>query len=161
MIRGNQQITGQSEFESTAKHQTARRIADRSAEEGRPTLVLHVGDYDPSGVAIIDSLADDIWAFLDDLGYDGVAVADFDRIAVTPSQIEAFDLPGAPAKSTDNRAGFTDLAVQAEALSPPQLERILTDAVAAGWDDEVYADLLETEATERAGLIDALEAMQS
>lgn len=48
---------------TTAKYETALRIVSRAKREGRPTRILHIGDYDPSGVAIVDSLADDINAF--------------------------------------------------------------------------------------------------
>ena len=144
---------------TTAKHQTARRIVARYDDEDLPTRVLHVGDYDPSGVAIIDSLADDLWAFVEDMGYSR-DVARFVRVAVTPDQIDALGLPGAPAKRTDQRAGFDDLTVQAEALSPPQLADIVRAAVLEGWDEDAHLELLAEEGVERQGLIDDLEAMR-
>lgn len=146
---------------TTAKHQSAVRIATRDTDtEGQPTRVLHVGDFDPSGVAIIDSLAADLWAFLEDMHYDAHDVARFVRVAVTPEQIEALGLPGAPAKRTDQRAGFDALTVQAEALSPPQLAEVVRDAVDVGWDHQAHAGLLVTEELERDGLVDALQSIQ-
>jgi hypothetical protein len=142
----------------TAKHDTARRIMWRHRSEDRQTRILHVGDYDPSGVAIIDSLADDIGQFLADMGNPWAAT--FVRVAVTPPQIAELGLPGAPAKRTDRRANFSDLTVQAEALSPPQLEELLLNAVADEWSDDVFEELLVTEAAERAALIAALEGIE-
>lgn len=37
----------------------ARHIARRALREDRPTLLLHVGDYDPSGVATFDHIPKD------------------------------------------------------------------------------------------------------
>jgi hypothetical protein len=56
-------------FESVgAKYATAARIAYRD----RPTLVLQLGDHDPSGLSMLDAAADDVAAFLDDLAPDRV-----------------------------------------------------------------------------------------
>jgi hypothetical protein len=140
---------------TTAKYETARRIHRRDT----PTRVLHIGDYDPSGVAIIDSLASDLNAFLEDLGSWSATTAHFVRLAITPPQIEALGLPGAPRKRTDNRAGFEDLTVQAEALSPPQLEALIIAEVEREWDADVYEELLETELGERDALVEALEGL--
>jgi hypothetical protein len=145
---------------TTSKYESARRIWDRWLEQQRPTWVLHVGDHDPSGVAIIDSLADDIGAFLEDMGDVYQEAADFARLAITPDQIDELRLPGAPAKRTDQRAGFTDLTVQAEALSPPQLEAIVLEAVDQQWDVDAYDTLLATESNERAQLIEAFENIE-
>ena len=141
---------------TTSKHDTAQRIGNRFDREARHTRVLHVGDYDPSGVAVIDSLADDLWQFIVDMGYD-LDVAQFHRVAVTPEQIAELGLPGAPAKANDVRGGFDDLAVQAEAMSPPQLEEAILAAVDAEWDVDQLDELLAEEAEERTWLIDKLE----
>ncbi len=143
---------------TTSKHQTASRIVRRWDQEERDTRVLHIGDYDPSGVAVIDSLASDLWQFIRDMEY-ATSTAHFVRVAVTPGQIEELALPGAPPKANDRRGDFTDLAVQAEALSPPQLEEIVLDEVRAGWDDDAYQGLLVVEAEERATLVEALEGL--
>jgi hypothetical protein len=144
----------------TAKYETANRIVRRWRQDDVPTRVLHVGDYDPSGVAIIDSLADDLWAFIADMGHDERGLAHFVRVAITPEQIDELSLPGAPAKSTDRRADFTDLTVQAEALAPPQLEAIILDEVREEWDQGALDTLLEDEAIERGRLIEALQGLE-
>ncbi len=145
---------------TTSKYDSARRINTRYHREDRPTRVLHIGDYDPSGVAIIDSLADDISAFLDDLGAPYAAAARFARLAITPEQIDDLELPGAPAKRTDVRGGFDDLTVQAEALAPPQLEALILDEIREEWDVNVYDELLIAEALEREALVEALSAIE-
>jgi hypothetical protein len=52
------------------------------------------------------------------------------RLAVTPEQIAAYDLPTAPPKPTDRRA-FAGQTCQAEALAPDVLASILRDAIEA------------------------------
>jgi len=139
---------------TTSKHTAASRIADRD----RQTVVFHIGDYDPSGVAIIDSLADDIGEFVVDLGGDYDPV--FERVAITPEQQRRFGLPGAPRKRTDNRAGFEDETVQAEALTPDQLRDELLAALAVWWDEEAYRELLAVEAMERTRLVEGIERIR-
>jgi len=45
-----------------------RDAAVRLGSAGRPAIILHVGDFDPSGCAIVDSLAEDVRAMMADLG---------------------------------------------------------------------------------------------
>ena len=66
------------------------------------TIVLHIGDHDPSGEHIFVNLERDVSAFIDDMGAEGIV--SFERIAVTPQQIIEFSLPTAPAKLTDRRS---------------------------------------------------------
>lgn len=143
---------------TTAKHSTARRIADTMRLDGLPTVVLHIGDYDPSGVAIIDSLASDINAFLTDDGDETPAT--FIRTAVTPLQIAELELPGAPAKATDNRAGFDELTVQAEAIAPDVLADIIRSAALAHFDDDILEALKAEEALERDDVIDHISELR-
>ena len=103
-----------------------RDMADRLGFEN--SIVLHLGDYDPSGVHIFNSLAEDITA----LGTD----AEFLRLAVTPEQIEAMQLPTTPPKKTDNRKFNDNRTVQCEAISPPELARILEDAIMSYTDSD-------------------------
>jgi hypothetical protein len=42
-----------------------KRLADRICDIGKPTTILHLGDYDPSGEAIFDVIAEDVAAFVE------------------------------------------------------------------------------------------------
>ena len=112
---------------TTAKYETARRLAT----ESRPTVILHVGDLDPSGVAVFDALAEDLTAFVS--GLDG-PVPTLSRLAVTPEQVTALGLATAPPKETDRRGGFTGETTQAEAIAPDELADIIRDAIASHLD---------------------------
>ncbi|MFC4271594.1 hypothetical protein GQF03_17485 [Sneathiella chungangensis] len=76
----------------TAKHDMARTIAQYDFVE-----ILHIGDHDPSGVHVANSLYEDLAAF--SKHYRGRP--SLTRIAVTPAQIESMGLPTAPPKKTD------------------------------------------------------------
>lgn len=76
----------------------------------------------------------------------------FQRLAVTPEQIEEYELPTAPPKPTDNRSFEGDTA-QAEALPPDVLADILLDAIEEHFDMDVYAKALTQETSERKQLI--------
>jgi hypothetical protein len=85
----------------TAKYNAACRFLDREV----PTVVLHAGDYDPSGIALFEALVD-VTAIYEDLG--GDESPEFVRVAVTPEQITRYRLPTAPPKAKDKRSVFTD-----------------------------------------------------
>jgi hypothetical protein len=114
----------------TAKHDLASLIAG----EEKPVIVQHIGDFDPSGVHVYQSLADDVSAFVDKLGGE----VSFRRLAVTPKHIDEFVLPTAPAKATDNRSFDGQGTVQAEAIPPDQLAHILRDALASNFDFDAH-----------------------
>ncbi len=91
---------------STAKHDAVRRFVNRYDQEGRRTMVLHVGDYDPSGCALIDSLAEDVAAFCADYGKPGIV--EFRRVVLVAAQVDRYQLPTAPhtsaAPESDSRS---------------------------------------------------------
>ena len=139
----------------TAKHDAAERILERDAS----TLVLNVGDHDPSGLSIFDSAAEDVAAFVEaGGGWNGVT---FQRVAVTEAQIAAHDLPTAPPKKADKRGNWTGGTVQCEALDPATLAGAVRDGIKAALDLGIYRDLLKEEAQERKELIQAVEEMTS
>lgn len=101
----------------TAKHYLARELA-RVAQAGQRAEVLRIGDLDARGVHLFTALAEDVGAMC--YGLDADSAPPFTRLAVTPAQAEARDLPSAPPKPTDRRA-FTGETVQANAKpsAPP------------------------------------------
>jgi hypothetical protein len=142
-------------FESVgAKYATATRIAYRD----RGTLVLQLGDHDPSGLSMLDAAAADVTAFLEEISPE--RVPEFSRLAVTPAQIARYELPTAPQKSTDRRGAHMSETVQAEALPPD----VLLDEVRAGLSAVTDATALRTararSASERAQLLDVLDRLE-
>lgn len=139
---------------TTAKHEAAERMASRD----KPTVIVHVGDYDPSGLSILDSRAEDINAFVH--GMDGIDPS-WQVAAVTAAQIRRYDLPTAPQKTTDRRGEQMADTVQCEALTPGQLRTVLLDALAplTDWDQQHIAR--RTSEQERAQILDALAGLRN
>jgi len=124
------------------------KLACIVAVADRPTEVLHIGDHDPSGAHLFLAFAEDVRAFAAEFG----SSVSFTRLAVTPEQIEQYELPTAPRKEGDKRA-FTGETCQAEALAPDDLARIVRDAIEARVDAVEYDKLLRREKRERKHLI--------
>jgi hypothetical protein len=101
-------------------HSAAEYINDLEV----PAYIYHLGDFDPSGV----NAGEKIEETLNDLAPD--AEIHFERIAVTPRQIEAFDLPTRPTKQTDSRSrNFGDISVELDAIEPAELRHIVQAAI--------------------------------
>jgi hypothetical protein len=137
----------------TDKYETAERLA----RQDKPVIIFHVGDYDPSGCAIIDSLASDVGAFVGELNR--WQEIDWRRIAVTPGQIARFRLPTAPQKRTDVRGEQMPDTVQAEALPPDVLAAEIDSAISEVIDQdalEAARDLGDEERTQVLRVLDGL-----
>lgn len=130
----------------TLKHGAARRISYRET----PTTVLHLGDHDPSGLSILDSAAEDISAFVDDMGGEPPTFA---RLGVTEAQISRFRLPSAPQKATDRRGEHMRHTVQAEAMSPTQLSNEVRAALEEVLDLDALDDARRLGERERAAIL--------
>ncbi len=131
----------------TALRTAALTIAEREV----PTVVLHVGDHDPSGVHVFSSAMEDVSAFVAAHG----GRVEFARVAVLPEHVTAYGLPTAPPKATDRRK-FTGETVQAEALRPDVLARLVEGAVQALVDAGAWIDRVAEVASDREALREAL-----
>lgn len=117
----------------TSLHDAYTRFLEHTDED---CYILYFGDYDPSGM--------DIQRFIDEklnttFGLD----IDVQRIGLTKEQIEEYQLPPQPAKSSDSRyADFVqshgDMAVEIDALEPDVLKDLVRDNVSELYDEEHY-----------------------
>ncbi len=128
----------------TVKYEIAGELAGCTAIPE----ALHVGDHDPSGVSVFQSLAEDIQALCEKL--DGNALV-FTRLAVTPAQIAELGLPTEPPENTDNRA-FERETTQAEAIPPDVLADMVHDAIEARQNPATLDAVLQPEAAQREKL---------
>ena len=85
----------------TLAYQSAEYIRAYSA--GRPAVIFYIGDYDPAGVLIDQDIHQKLIEHLEE-----DVVIDFRRIAITPEQIQQYDLPTKPRKAGDKRARYID-----------------------------------------------------
>jgi len=121
----------------TSKHSVAKQLS----ESGDNYEVLHLGDHDPSGVHMHSALEQDISAFV---AHYSCTVAAFTRLAVTPEQVEQYQLPTAPAKPTDKRK-FEGLTTQCEALDPVTLASIVRHGIELRQDATTRLDVIGRE----------------
>jgi hypothetical protein len=138
----------------TAKH----NLAQLYQRQGKPVVVLHVGDYDPSGEALWINLQEDVAAFCRAMG----GSMSVQRVAVTPAQQQAFNLPTAPPKVKDRRSCFTDsFTVQAEALPPDLLQSIVREAIESVIDLEALEQTRLAEKEAQVEMVDAIDSLLS
>lgn len=148
----------------TAKHKLAKRAERRWKRAGLRTIVLHVGDFDPSGENLCDVLHEDVLHMVSQLVWeDGRPrddIFDVERVALTGRQVIDREVITAPPKPTDARmAGFLlrnawvvdelgteHITAQLEALTPSELEDLIRDAIEAHLDQDAREELLEREA---------------
>lgn len=152
----------------TVTHEIAQRVA--RAGDSQPTAFLHVGDHDPSGQSIFVSMAQDAGAFVAELvgavsdPADGRVEGFFhpERVALTRSQVEEYDLDTAPPKSTDSRSKrWAGETTQAEAMPPDLLQDVVRDAVYRHVDQFALDLTLTREMRQREEILEALDGAAS
>ncbi|MCT9094241.1 hypothetical protein N4G70_36180 [Streptomyces sp. ASQP_92] len=126
--------------------------AERAIAGGKETCILHIGDYDASGEWILTALAEDVTAF----AAGGGAEVEFVRVAVTPEQVEIYQLPTALPSVTDRRSFSGSTTTQAESLTPDVLAAIVREAIESRRDMNVLQQAIEREPAERQALVDRL-----
>jgi len=109
-------------------------------QDGRATVVLYFGDFDPSGVDIERDLTDRLEKY-------GARDFEVRRVALTLDQIRQYSLPPMPVKRSDARAdGFLaehgDRAVELDALDPNIFQLTVEQSIrsqidAAKWNAKI------------------------
>ena len=98
----------------------------------KPTYIYCLGDYDPSGVDISRNIEKGLRQFAPD------AEIHFQRIAVTPVQIETWNLPTRPTKKSDTRSkNFSGESVELDAIPAKILRALVTAYIEAHIQKEV------------------------
>jgi hypothetical protein len=109
-----------------------------------PAHIYHLGDFDPSGVNAGEKIEETLMEMAPD------AEIYFERIAVTPEQIEHWDLPTRPTKASDTRAkGFGDISVELDAIEPNRLRQIVQRAIEQHLPQHQFKVLKAAEESER------------
>lgn len=146
----------------TAKYDLVRDVRGAFTYEGRRTVVLHLGDHDPSGENIFDSIAEDVHRFIgEDIAHkEPEDVVLFERLALTSEHIRRHELPTAPPKSTDSRTKRWEggAVCQLEALPPDVLAGVVVGGIERYLDLGILKADREAEAEERRRISLALPA---
>jgi hypothetical protein len=109
-----------------------------------PSYIYHLGDFDPSGVNAGEKIEETLCEMAPD------AEIYFERVAVTPSQIEEWNLPARPTKTSDSRAKhFGEISVELDAIEPDALRTIVRDAIELHLPAERLEVLKAAEESER------------
>ena len=129
---------------------------DAVLSQRKHMVAVYVGDYDPSGLQISDSLET---MLIDHLGYAAEHYdldppeLTFERVAINEQQIIDYSLPTKPVKETQSRKKYDiDRTVEAEALRPDTMRQIVADAFEPMIDRKDLELLRAVEASERNGL---------
>lgn len=106
------------------------------AVHGQKPLVLHLGDHDPSGKDMSRDIEDRLAEFA------GRAI-EIRRLALNMPQIEQYNPPPNPAKTTDSRAAdyiaeFGEESWELDALEPSVITTLIRDAVFSVRDAELW-----------------------
>jgi hypothetical protein len=120
-----------------------RRIIDNDAA-GQDTVIFHLGDHDPSGIDMTRDIEDRLRLFGEGLDFKVV------RLALNMDQVEEYNPPPNPAKTTDSRyAGYIavhgEYSWELDALDPPTLAALVRDAIEELRDEDRW---IETNALE-------------
>jgi hypothetical protein len=116
-----------------ASESFAHSVAEDLRRTSWPTFVYQLGDHDPSGLDAWRDFQAKVRRFAPD------ADVRFDRLAVTPEQIERMSLPTRSTKRTDTRArAFDGGSVEVDAIPP----RVLRELVKAAVEQHVDAEAL-------------------
>ncbi len=106
----------------------------------RPAVLLYAGDFDPSGEDIDRDFVERSGCF------DKV-----ERIALSRAQVDEFNLPPNPGKTTDSRARqFIErhgelMQVEIDAVDPLTLRGLFQTAIDTYWNDNAYRAVLVQE----------------
>jgi hypothetical protein len=148
-------------------------MREHALKQNRPTVILHVGDFDPSGASIFTAMSEDAGAFVEADRVIATQRIIPVRVALTGAQILQHKLPTAPPKPKKDGSGdYADSraknwmktpearmvggTVQAEALPPDVLADIVRDAIEEWFDLDRMKQEIETEQRDRTQLLRAL-----
>jgi hypothetical protein len=109
-----------------------------------PTYIYHLGDFDPSGVNAGEKIEQTLREMAPD------AEIEFERIAVQRWQIQAWNLPTRPTKTSDIRSKtFGDISVELDATDPARLRSLVTNAIEVHLPPHEFQILKAAEQSER------------
>lgn len=125
------------------------------ASQQRPAYVYYFGDHDPSGVDIPLKVEAGLRRYAPD------AEIYFERVAVNPVQIAAWNLPTRPTKKTDSRAkSFKGESVEVDAIPPVELRALTRDCIERHLNSRRLEALQLVEREERRQLLAMAEQLR-
>jgi len=128
--------TSQSEM-----HSAAQRLK-RKSRAGKQVVIIHFGDHDPSGIDMTRDIAERLNLF--------GAKLDVKRLALNMDQVEQYEPPPNPAKTTDSRydgyiQSYGDESWELDALEPSVLSDLVQSHVQQLIDEDAWQDIIDQE----------------
>lgn len=121
----------------SALYEAGKRM-ERYQRDGYRTVIIHMGDHDPSGIDMTRDNQDRVDLF----GWDSTEVR---RIALNYDQVEAYSPPPNPAKMSDSRAaeyvaehGYSSWEL--DALEPRTMRTLLQDTINEYKDEDAWQE---------------------
>ena len=98
----------------------------RKEREGKKTVIVHLGDHDPSGIDMSRDIQDRLITF--------GSGCEVKRIALNRDQVDQYNPPPNPAKLTDSRCGgyireHGEMSWELDALDPRTITALIREAV--------------------------------
>jgi hypothetical protein len=124
-------------------HSCARTF-NRYKKAGYQPVILYLGDYDESGLAIPKTIREKLRSNHD-------CEVELIRVGINENHIAKYDLPTRPAKG-DRRGESIEHAVDIDAMKPADLREILAKEITSFVDDEEVVRMKAIEAAERETL---------
>lgn len=105
-------------------------------KRGQTPIILHLGDHDPSGKDMTRDITDRLAEF-------STSTIEVDRLALNMNQIDQYNPPPNPAKTTDARAAayiaeFGEESWELDALEPSVIADLIRDNVYAHRDADLW-----------------------
>lgn len=128
-------------------YQLAQHLAKARDDGARQAVVLYFGDHDPDGWEIPRSAENRVWEIARSAGlWLPVEGVEWERVALNMDQIEQYDPPPFPAKTTSSRfrkyfeEHDTDDAWELDALRPDVLQDLIRDSVEQHFEEDVFEE---------------------
>lgn len=138
-------------------YEAGKRIA-RYREEGQETVVIHMGDHDPSGIDMTRDNQERLCMFSGDF-------VEVRRIALNFDQVKQYAPPPNPAKMTDSRVGsyisnFGHSSWELDALEPRVLQALAQDTIDEYKDFDAWQERETLLAEHREQLNDVIARLE-
>lgn len=137
-------------YNSQSEQWRAAMRAKAHRRKGQRTVILHLGDHDPSGIDMSRDIEDRYTLTF------GQSVI-FVRLALKMSQVELYNPPPNPAKLTDSRVAdyldrFGSSSWELDALDPQVIEGLIEAAIGGYRDDSLWQEVEQKEERGKATL---------
>lgn len=139
-------------------YRIGQRLRSLHRNKDKHIHILYLGDHDPSGLDMDRDVEERLALF------SGYPVT-FQRLALIWDQIEELRPPENPTKLTDSRADkyieqYGDSSWELDAVEPRELDRLVTDAVEALRDPDLWTDASAREDRMKDDLLEFAETYE-